>query len=426
MLPLEEQVTLNGWIAGKRHHGKVLFLEVADSTGRIQVVLEKNSNPTAFAEARQTANESAVSITGYLKGSSKYREILAVQYKVISTANKQVCPSPRRIFDIQASRQTDNLLQNRHLYMRNPSVMAILRFRDLVLYTTRQWFFNNRFVEVTAPILTRMPLYDDGTAISLNVHDEQVYLTQCVGFYLEAAVHGLERVYNIGPSFRGEESRSKRHLMEYWHIKAEMAWGNRDDIISLVERFIHDVTGDVRQMATEVSHTLGTKPIHDTINPPFPRISYRDAVSLLTGLGYPITFGTSLGSEEEAVLSKNYSTPFWIVGIPRKIEPFPYVIDPDDHEVTMTADLIASGGYGELLGVAEKISDPVMLMERMKEKGKWDNPNYEWLKDLRDFGCVPHIGFGMGVERYMRWVLGATHVRDMIPFPRIFGRQIYP
>jgi asparaginyl-tRNA synthetase len=171
---------------------------------------------------------------------------------------------------------------------------------------------------------------------------------------------------------------------------------------------------------------LGTKPIHDTINPPFPRISYRDAVSLLTGLGYPITFGTSLGSEEEAVLSKNYSTPFWIVGIPRKIEPFPYVIDPDDHEVTMTADLIASGGYGELLGVAEKISDPVMLMERMKEKGKWDNPNYEWLKDLRDFGCVPHIGFGMGVERYMRWVLGATHVRDMIPFPRIFGRQIYP
>ena len=118
--------------------------------------------------------------------------------------------------------------------------------------------------------------------------------------------------------------------------------------------------------------------------------------------------------------------PFWVVGIPRSIEPFPYVIDPDDLEVTMTADLVASKGYGELLGVAEKIHTLDILSERMREKGKQDNPKYEWVRELREFGCVPHIGFGMGVERFIRWLLQIPHVRDAIPFPRIFRRKIHP
>jgi len=424
-LGLGAVVTLQGWISDKHDLGKIVFLHVADSTGLIQVVVEA-SLTEGFEQAKSIPIESAVQVIGTLHKNKDQLEIVATCFTVVSVANISMSPSPRSPYDIQDVSLADHLLKNRHLYIRNPNNIAILQFRDLVLHATREWFFQHKVTEVTAPILTRLPLYDDGSALSLKLHEEQVFLTQCVGFYLEAAVHGLERIYNIGPSFRGEESRSKRHLMEYWHIKAEFAWGNREDIIQIVETLIRDLTMTVLPMANHVSGLLGTTPCTTCFEPPFPRISYREAVSWLQKHGYNMKFGVSMGTDEEKALSTQFTTPFWIVGIPRTIEPFPYVIDPDDPEVTMTADLIANNGYGELLGVAEKITDPAMLQERMIEKGKWDNPQYAWVREMRDFGFVPHIGFGMGVERYMRWILGTVHVRDMIPFPRTFGRRIYP
>ena len=281
-------------------------------------------------------------------------------------------------------------------------------------------------MEVTAPILTPVPLYEDGSALSLHINGEKVFLTQCVGYYLESAVHAFERVYNIGPSFRGEESRSKRHLMEYWHIKAEAAFGTLEDIITLVEDVIASLTNACRACGEETTKVLGTAYSLEGCVQPFPRMKYRDAIMYLQKKGCDISFGKGLSSVEEEILSRDYDGPFWIVGIPRVVEPFPYVIDPDDPEVTRTADLIAPRGYGELLGVAEKIVGLPMLQERMKEKGKLDDKRYEWIRELRGFGPVPHIAFGMGVERLMRWLLNIEHVRDAIPFPRTFRRSVYP
>jgi len=281
-------------------------------------------------------------------------------------------------------------------------------------------------VEITAPVLTPIPLYDDKSALSLDVHDERVYLTQCVGFYLESAVHAFERVYNIGPSFRGEESRSKRHLMEYWHIKAELAWVNREDLICIVEDLISYTVSVVERQSDVIMDTLGTQLCLHGLDTPYPRISYAEAVQRLHHLGMKFEFGQSMGSKEEEALSKQFTSPFWIVGLPCSVEPFPYVIDPDDPRVTMTADLIATCGYGELLGIAEKIHCLPELDKRMQEKGKKGDVRYEWLRDLRKNGCVPHGGFGMGLERFIRWLLDIPHVRDTIPFPRTFRRRIFP
>jgi asparaginyl-tRNA synthetase len=421
-------VELLGWVTAKRVHSQVTFLDVCDSTGVIQVVVRRDGDAPGMVDfAAKLAVESAIVVRGKVRTRvGKPSEIDAAEIELVGGVRKEFSPHPRSDVDIFDSSNTENLLNNRHMYLRNPKVMAILRFRSQLLHHMRQWFYSNEFTAIEAPILTPVPLYEDATAMAIDVHDERVFLTQCVGYYLEAAVHGFERVYNIGPSFRGEESRSKRHLMEYWHIKAEIAWMNLDEIIVMVEDIIRTLTEACTSDALATAEILGRPGCSDGLKTPFPRISYEEALQRLRDVGMVAEFGMNLGSEEEAELSKAFDRPFWVTGIPRVLEPFPYVIDPGDSRVTRVADLIASNGYGELLGVAEKIHNREMLEERMSEKGREHDPRYDFVRDVHDVGCVPHAAFGMGVERLIRWMLNIPHVRDAIPFPRTFRRKVSP
>lgn len=421
-------VCLSGWLMNRRESGGIVFLDVCDSTGVIQSVCEEKSLVSEmFGTIRHVHLESAVKVKGILREhQNRQREIHVSDFTVIAEDTLRLSPQPRKHVNIFDEAMADHLLRHRHMYLRNPKTMAILRFRSSLMAFVRDWFQRNRFLELDAPILTAVPLYEDGSALKLDVHGESVFLTQCVGYYLEAAVHAFERVYNMGPSFRGEESHSRRHLMEYWHIKAEIAFAGLDDIIRLVEEIIREVSSRCQNELADIPHILGTNMCLDGLNPPFPRIRYEDAVNRLQSRGFDIVFGKGLGSMEEAELSKDFQTPFWVTGIPRSIEPFPYVIDQDDPRITRVADLIASNGFGELLGVAEKISDPGMLAERMQEKGRSDDERYEWVREVHRSGCVPHAAFGMGLERLIRWLLNIPHVRDAIPFPRTFRRRVYP
>lgn len=429
-LPDLSEVELLGWVVTKRDHGNVVFLDIADSTGSIQVVFERNKLPNSeFSLAESLTPESAIRVHGILQSATGRvaREVTAKRLFLIGSAPLELSPHPHQPgLDILDHGMQEHLLDNRFLYLRNPKIAAMMRFRHHVMGIIHNWFRERRFIEITAPILTPTPLYEDRSAMGLEIHGQHVFLTQCVGFYLESAVHALERVYNIGPSFRGEESRSKRHLMEYWHVKAEIAFADFEDIVSFVERFITEIVLRVRDVCQEDATIIGVDICPERISMPFPRIGYGEAVAMLQTRGFDIEYGKSMGSDEEAELSKLFQGPFWITGIPRTIEPFPYVIDARDPRVTMTADLIASRGFGELLGVAEKIHTLDMLDERLKEKGKSGNPDYEWLRQMRQLGCVPHVGFGMGVERFLRWLLGVEHVRDTIPFFRTFGRRVAP
>jgi asparaginyl-tRNA synthetase len=421
------EVTLLGWISRKRHHGSIVFIDVVDSTGAIQVVASKaDVGDEAFDTFKRVRPEAAIEVTGLLSCSGDGLEIAARSISIVGDVTKQVSPGPRSDFDIFDPALTDHLLKNRHLYIRHPKIMAILRFRHILMAHMRDWFNMNEFIEINAPILTPVPLYDDGSALSIDVHGEKIFLTQCVGYYLEAAVHAFERVYNMGPSFRGEESRSKRHLMEYWHIKAELAFGNREDSITLVESIVSELTRLCRADCGDILKTLGVNMCLDGLKTPYARVSYEEAIAFLKKVGIDINYGDGLSTHEEKILSRMFEGPFWVIGIPRTIEPFPYCVDPTDCRVTMVADLIASNGYGELLGVAEKIHDINMLKERMADKGKLDDLRYNWIRDVHEIGCVPHIAFGMGVERLIRWLLNIKHVRDAIPFPRTFKRTVYP
>lgn len=444
-----ETVALLGWVKSRRDHGRLVFLDLCDSTGVIQalakigqtddrpefiaafprndkVATEMATLAKAYAVAKVVPLESSVMATGTLQQGPKGFEIHLNSLDIIGKAVGDLSPRPRSDINVLDGKLADHLLRNRHLYIRNDKMSAILRFRHELMGAIHTWFRQKGFIEITAPILTAAPLYEDRNAVALEVNGEHVFLTQCVGFYLESAVHAFEKVYNIGPSFRAEEARSKRHLMEYWHIKGELAWVGLDDLFSIVEDLISYMVQFCIDECGHLVKTLGTTLCVHGLETPFPRISYADAVQRLRHLGIPFEFGTSMGSVEEEALSKQFISPFWITGIPRKIEPFPYVIDKSDPRVTRTADLIASNGYGELLGIAEKTADLAEIDERMAEKGKTGDPRYDWVRQLREFGCVPHGGFGIGVERFIRWLLDIPHVRDTIPFPRIFRRKIAP
>lgn len=422
-------VKLLGWVRTKRDHGKILFLDIADSTGHMQVVLTPEYfNNQKLSRIKAIAIESAVAVTGYLHISSisNQPEIQATDFEIINSAKIETSPYVRSDFDIFDTKYTDLLIRQRHLYIRNPKVMAILRFRSLTMDVIRRWFSKEGFLEFDAPILVPAPLYDDRTAIDLFVHENPAFLSQCAGFYLEAASQAFEKVYNMAPSFRGEESRSKRHLSEYWHVKAEIAWGDIETIIEIVESFLSFLNSTLNEEGAELMEIIGVKERTDGTRIPYPRISYGDAIKFLKNNNFDIEFGMSIGSKEEYKLSELFDSPFWLVGIPRVVEPFPYSINPSDKRLTIVADLIASDGFGELLGVAEKIFDPTMLNERMVEKNKDLDERYNFVREVHDFGCSPHIAFGMGLERAIRWLLSIPHVRDTIPFPRLAGRSFYP
>ncbi len=201
---------------------------------------------------------------------------------------------------------------------------------------------------------------------------------------------------------------------------------NREDLFDLVENMIYYIISQCISQAQEEANILDAVFPPSGLLTPYPRIAYRDAINKLKEWGVDSEFGKSLSTDAEDTLASEYKKPFWLVSIPRSIEPFPYVIDPDDLECTMTADLILPDAYGELLGIAEKIYDPAQLQERMQEKGKANDSRYDWCRELRECGCAPHSGFGMGFERLIRWLLQLTHVREAIAFPRVFHRSIYP
>lgn len=427
-LPIGSVISVYGWLSDRKIHGKLMFLNIADSQSSVQVVVEKTKvSEIDWNALKGISIESGMQLKCSVREGKSENEFHVEHVEELYPAELVIHPRPRSNFDIFDPVFTEQMLRYRHLYLRNPKVAAILKFRSWLMGATRDWFEKEGFLEFDAPILTPAPLYDGSTAMPIEVHGEKVYLSQCAGFYLEAAAHAFERVYNMGPSFRGEESRSKRHLMEYWHIKAELTWGNREDIIGIVENILVYLTNRAVEECGGIMEALGTSICTDALKAPYPRITHQEAIKMLRADGdTDANFDTALSTIEEEMLAKHFDSPFWIVGIPRAIEPFPYVIDRRDTRITMVADLIASNGFGELLGVAEKIFDPAMLKERMAEKGKLEDPRYSFVQDIHNAGCVPHIAFGMGLERLIRWLLKIPHVRDAIPFPRVVRRNIMP
>jgi asparaginyl-tRNA synthetase len=321
---------------------------------------------------------------------------------------------------------TDFLMENRHLWIRSSRQLAILRVRSELIRLLRAYFHENGFTLIDTPILTGSIGESAGNLFSTEYFDlGTAYLAQTGQLYLEAAASAFGRVYCLGPTFRAEKSKTRRHLTEFWMLEAEVAFCDSKMSMAVQEDMISCVLQQVVESCASELEFLerDVRPLRK-VRPPFPRLSYNEAVELLKEKGFPIQWGDDIGGDEETALSESYDKPVFVYNYPKKIKPFYMSPNPADEGTVLNDDLLAPEGYGEIIGGSQRNDNYDSLLERIEEEGL-DRNSYKWYLDLRSYGSVPHAGFGLGIERLLSWICSLSHVREAIPFPRLINR-IYP
>ena len=223
----------------------------------------------------------------------------------------------------------------------------------------------------------------------------------------------------LSPSFRAEKHRTRKHLTEFWHLEAEILFSTHDDIMGVEERLVHAIVQYIKRNSPRQLDLLKVKVSVPKL--PFKRITYDDALEIAAQQGFKTSWGDDLGTQVERAISKEFKEPFFITGYPTVSRSFYHMPDPERPEVTLSSDLMAPGGYGELTSGGQRIHDLDQLLARIAEQ-KLDPSQYDWYLELRKFGLPPHAGFGMGLERVLVWLLGLKHIRQATLFPRTPSR----
>jgi len=417
-----QQVTVRGWLHNRRSSGRIHFLTVRDGTGFIQSVMSKGAVPDeTFVEADHLSQETALLLTGTVRADARapggYEIDVSGLQVVGESAGYPITPKEHGV---------DYLLDRRHLWVRSERQQAVLRVRHEVIDAVRDFFNSRGFILVDTPIFT--PAAVEGTTTLFPVQyfgDETVYLTQSGQLYNEADAAALARVYCFGPTFRAEKSKTRRHLTEFWMVEPEVAYATLDDTIELAEQLVSSVVGRVLERRRRELATIGRDTATlERVQPPFPRISYDEAVQVLKDKGQTFEWGGDFGGTDETVLSEQFDRPVAVHRYPSAIKAFYMKPDPERPELALCVDVLAPEGYGEIIGGGQRIDDYDLLLRRIKEH-KLPQEAFEWYLDLRRYGSVPHSGFGMGIERVVAWICGLDHLREAIPYPRMLYR-VYP
>lgn len=417
-----QDVTFHGWLYNKRSSGKILFLQLRDGTGVLQAVLAEPENPDLFALAARLPRETSIVASGLLREDRRAPSGCELQLRGL-----EVVHEPTTDFPIELKEQTPGfLLDHRHLWIRTGRQVPILRVRDAAFRAFRAFFHERGFVATEAPILTGASVEGTTTLFELDYFGDKAYLSQSGQLYLEATAMALGRVYWIGPAFRAEKSKTRKHVTEFWIAEAEMAFYDHDanlrlqeDLVRyLVEAVVSEKKTELAEIGRDVDALLGA------VRDPFARIDYGDAIELLKGKGHAVEFGDDFGAPEEETLGAHFGRPVFIERFPVAMKPFYMKRDPNDPSRVLAADLIAPEGYGEIIGGSQRVDSEAELVAQLEEN-KLPRAAYEWYIDLRRYGAVPHSGFGMGLERVITWICGAAHIREVIPFPRQIHR-LYP
>ena len=415
-----DEVKVRGWIYRTRSSGGIVFAVIRDSSGVIQTTVKKGAVPDAdFDAASQAGIESSVEVEGTLaedKRAPGGLEVRASRFDVVALSEP---------FPITEYQSTELLLDKRHLWIRSREQTAVMKVKASLLKGARKWFDENGYIEVTPPIVTGVAPEDSTTLFQLKYFDRIAYLSQSAQFYLESLIFSCERVWSLTPSFRAEKSRTPRHLAEYWHLEMEAAWLDNEGNMKAQEELVASMLGCVVEERRSELELLGRDPkTLEKVVPPFDRMSYSEAMDTLNARGFEVSWGSDLGAVEERELTKDSELPLFIVNYPKELKPFYMKENPDDPRTYKNSDLLASEGFGEIIGGSERETDNALIMERLREIGE-SFDNYEWYLDLRKYGSVPHSGFGLGLERIATWVCKLEHIRDAIPFPRTVAR-VYP
>jgi asparaginyl-tRNA synthetase len=419
-----QEVTIQGWLYNLRESGKLLFPIFRDGTGIIQGVVSLKENPNAFESLKGLTQESSVIVSGKIRAEQRAPggyELSITQIHVVQRVPEST-PYPIQLKE----HGVDFLLDHRHLWMRTPRQAAILRIRAEAERAARDYMDGQGYTLTDAPMFTPAACEGTSTLFEVNyIDDQKAYLTQSGQLYIEATAMALGKVYTFGPTFRAEKSKTRRHLTEFWMLEPEAAYVELDEMMSLGEGLVSAMVQSVLKNKSRELETLKRDTTKlQNVKPPFPRISYENAIKILQKHGNPSKFGEDIGGDEETIVSNEFDRPVMVHRYPAAIKAFYMQPDPQRPDLALAFDMLAPEGYGEIIGGSQRVHDYDLLVKRLREHNLPEEA-FRWYLDLRRYGSVPHSGFGLGLERTVAWICGVEHIREVIPFPRMIYR-VYP
>jgi asparaginyl-tRNA synthetase len=387
-------------------------------------VVSQKEHPAAFEQLRGLTQESSVIVTGKIRAEPRAPGGCEIGITGIEVVQRVPESDP---YPIQLKEHgVDFLLDHRHLWIRTPRQAAILRIRAEAVRAAHEFMDGRGYTLTEAPIFT--PAACEGTTSLFEVQyidDQKAYLTQSGQLYVEATAMALGKVYTFGPTFRAEKSKTRRHLTEFWMLEPEAAYARLADMMELGEGLVSHMVQSVLRNRVRELETLKREPGKlANVKPPFPRVSYDEAIQILQKRGNPAKWGDDFGGDEETILSSEYDRPVMVHRYPAAIKAFYMQPDPQRPDLALGFDMLAPEGYGEIIGGGERVADYDLLLKRIREN-KLPEEAFRWYLDLRRYGSVPHAGFGLGLERTVAWICGTEHIREVIPFPRMLYR-VYP
>jgi asparaginyl-tRNA synthetase len=414
-----ETVTLRGWLHNRRSSGKIHFLTVRDGTGFVQAVMSKAAvGDEVFHNASHLGQESAIEVEGVVRADAR-----APGGYELDVSGLEVGAETHDYPITPKTHGADFLLDRRHLWIRSERQQAILRIRHTVINAVRDFFNSRGFILADTPIFTPAACEGTTTLFPVQYFDHATaYLTQSGQLYNEATAMALGRVYSFGPTFRAEKSKTRRHLTEFWMVEPEMAYATLDDTIELAEALVTSVVARaLEERGRELDTLERDRGPLESVRTPFPRITYDEAIRILRDAGRPIEHGDDFGGPDETMLAERFDRPVAVHRYPAATKAFYMKPDPERPDLSLSVDVLAPEGAGEIIGGGQRLDDLDLLLQRIKEH-ELPQEAFEWYLDLRRYGGVPHAGFGMGIERVVAWICGVEHVRETIPFPRMLYR----
>ena len=417
----DQEVEIRGWVYNMRSSGKVRFLLVRDGTGILQgTIFSPEKESPLFEKFDSLTQESSLILRGCV-----HEDKRAPGGFELSIEDMEILQVARDYPITPKSHGVPFLMENRHLWLRSQKQHAILQIRTELIKAIRDFFDGRGFRLMDTPILTPSACEGTTTLFETEYFEQKAYLSQSGQLYNEATAMAFGKVYCFGPTFRAEKSKTRRHLIEFWMVEPEVAFATLEDMIELSEDLVIYIIERVLEQRKRELEILerDTKPL-EKVKKPFPRITYDEGFKKLKEKGSKMEWGDDFGAPEETLISELFGKPVCVTHFPAKSKAFYMQPDPERTDLVLGVDVLASEGYGEIIGGGQRIHDLKLLEEKLKEH-KLPREAYEWYIDLRKFGSVPHAGFGLGIERTLAWICKIRHIRETVPFPRLLYK-IYP